>query len=523
VLTANFNFNANVTSYYLNTLNTAYSLTPLWTSASTVTFTGGGAVTSTTPYYGNPVQYSTSPYNYYPNPMTASSIVSISNAATPVVTLLTVSSTGGVSGYVDHNTDTGFIYTDLFAAINNAGGYTTAVGSYPGGISGYGAYDMAGNLWNWTTTLFLAANGAEANATVNEVRGGSWYATSTSCVGVDSGEGRADGDYNSVGFRIAMILPTTANNISVTSASTGEGVVNTAYSQTLSATGDTAPYNWSVSSGTLPTGLSLTPAGVLSGTPTATGTSTFIVQVTGSGGQTVTQSLAVTIVNPLTITSTSPLAAGIVGTSYSQTLAASGGATPYFWTVSASTLPAGLSLSSAGILSGTPTTAETSNFTVQITDNGGLTATQAFSVTISSAYSAWATSYGLTGANSGASASYTNDGVANLLKFAFGANPTTAGIKTLVVNGSVLSTRGAPALLINTNGAYATFCRLDNYAADGVIYTVQFTVDLVTWANATTVPTVLADDGQVQAVSVPYPALVNGQAPHFFRVSVTSP
>ncbi len=106
MLTANFNFNANVTSYYLNTLNTAYSLTPTWTSASTVTFVGGGAVTSTTPYYGNPSQYASAPYNYYPSPMTVSSIVSISNAATPVVTKLSVSSTGGVSGCVTATTDT---------------------------------------------------------------------------------------------------------------------------------------------------------------------------------------------------------------------------------------------------------------------------------------------------------------------------------------------------------------------------------------------------------------------------------
>ena len=84
-----------------------------------------------------------------------------------------------------------------------------------------------------------------------------------------------------------------------------------------------------------------------------------------------------------TITTTSPLPTGTVGTAYSQTFAATGGTTPRTWSVSAGTLPAGLSLSSAGVLSGTPTTAATYSFTVQVT--GGGTATKVFSVTINPA------------------------------------------------------------------------------------------------------------------------------------------
>ena len=80
---------------------------------------------------------------------------------------------------------------------------------------------------------------------------------------------------------------------------------------------------------------------------------------------------------------TASLPAGTVNAAYSQTLAATGGTTPYSWSVSAGTLPAGLSLSAAGVLGGTPTTAGTSNFTVQVT--GGGTATKAFSVTINPA------------------------------------------------------------------------------------------------------------------------------------------
>ena len=73
------------------------------------------------------------------------------------------------------------------------------------------------------------------------------------------------------------------------------GAVNTAYSQTLAATGGTAPYSWSVSSGTLPAGLSLSATGVLDGTPTAEGTSSFTVRVAGADGASSTKDFSVTI------------------------------------------------------------------------------------------------------------------------------------------------------------------------------------------------------------------------------------
>jgi hypothetical protein len=88
----------------------------------------------------------------------------------------------------------------------------------------------------------------------------------------------------------------------------------------------------------------------------------------------------------LTVT-TSSLAAGTVGTSYNQSLSASGGTQPYGWSLVAGlgTLPAGLSLSGAGVISGTPTTAGTSNFTVKVTDNVAATAQKALSIIVSPA------------------------------------------------------------------------------------------------------------------------------------------
>lgn len=121
-------------------------------------------------------------------------------------TILSVSHTGSVRGWVNHETYTGFIYTDLFTTLNEKGGNTVPVGSYEAGKSGYGCYEMAGNVWNWCDTLIVATNGAEKGKKVNEIRGGSWYANGTSCVSVSIGEGRAAaGAFNTVGFRIAMI------------------------------------------------------------------------------------------------------------------------------------------------------------------------------------------------------------------------------------------------------------------------------------------------------------------------------
>jgi len=85
--------------------------------------------------------------------------------------------------------------------------------------------------------------------------------------------------------------------------------------------------------------------------------------------------------------STPSLPAGTVGTVYSQTLAATGGTSPYTnWVVSSGTLPAGLALAPAtGVISGTPTTAATSNFTVSVTDAATATVSKALSITVNAA------------------------------------------------------------------------------------------------------------------------------------------
>jgi hypothetical protein len=180
---------------------------------------------------------------------------------------------------------------------------------------------------------------------------------------------------------------------SITTTTLSSGIVGVAYSATLAASGGAGTLTWSVASGSLPAGLSLSSSGAISGTPTAAGTSTFTVKVTDSAPTPLSdqKQLSITINSPLTITTTS-LPDGVVGAAYSQTLAASAGTTPYTWSLASGTLPAGLGLdSSTGTISGTPTTAATSTFTVKVTDATtptAQTATAQLSITITASSTA---------------------------------------------------------------------------------------------------------------------------------------
>ena len=183
----------------------------------------------------------------------------------------------------------------------------------------------------------------------------------------------------------ALTLSVSAS-LGVTTTTLPGGTVSSSYSQQLSAAGGTAPYSWTVSSGSLPAGLALSSAGVISGVPTAAGSTTFTVRVTDAAARTATQSLTLTISSSLAI-STTTLPSGVVGVEYTQQLAAAGGTTPYTWAVTSGTPPAGLSLSSSGILSGTPTTAGAATFTVQVTDAASRTDAQSLTLTVVSTLS----------------------------------------------------------------------------------------------------------------------------------------
>ena len=186
----------------------------------------------------------------------------------------------------------------------------------------------------------------------------------------------------------APILP-----LNITTASLPDGTLNYGYNTTLLAAGGVLPYTWSTISGSPPPGLLLNSAtGVISGTPTVAGSYPFTVQVIDSESPPVNAnaSLGITVdstLTTLTITTTT-LPNGTQNSPYSATLAATGGVTPYTWSVVSGSLPSGLTLnSSTGAITGAPTGAGVSNFTVKVTDSESpaQTATQPLSITVSPA------------------------------------------------------------------------------------------------------------------------------------------
>ena len=174
--------------------------------------------------------------------------------------------------------------------------------------------------------------------------------------------------------------------VSITTASLPAGAVGTAYPQTtLAATGGKPPYTWSIASGNLPGGLQLgANSGTISGTPTTTGSFLFTVAATDSAGQAGQRQYSIAITAAGTqLTLTTGNLTGTVGSAFSQTLAASGGTSPYTFALTGGSLPAGLSLASSGAITGTPTTAGTSTVTFTVTDSNKQTATATLTITIS--------------------------------------------------------------------------------------------------------------------------------------------
>ncbi len=160
------------------------------------------------------------------------------------------------------------------------------------------------------------------------------------------------------------------------------GEVGVAYSRQLTVNDGTAPFSWSLSSGSLPAGLTLNAStGLLSGTPTAAGTFTFVVQVSDASGETATRSVTLVIAAAPVVTFAP--AAGEVGVAYSQQPTVAGGTAPYTWSISAGSLPAGVSLNPAtGQVSGTPTAAGTFSATVAVTDAFNVTASRTVNLVI---------------------------------------------------------------------------------------------------------------------------------------------
>jgi|WetSurMetagenome_2_1015567.scaffolds.fasta_scaffold10127_3 hypothetical protein len=173
--------------------------------------------------------------------------------------------------------------------------------------------------------------------------------------------------------------------ITLSPSSLPSGTVGAAYSQAITAAGGAAPYTYTKTAGTLPSGLSLSSGGVLSGTPTTQGTFAFTVTAADAHSCMGTMAHSVTVGSGgcQTITlSPAGLPNGTLGTGYYVALTASGGAGPYTFGKTSGTPPAGLTLASNGVLSGTPAAQGTFAFTVTATDAYGCTGSRDYSMTV---------------------------------------------------------------------------------------------------------------------------------------------
>ncbi|MBL8190554.1 MAG: putative Ig domain-containing protein, partial [Acidobacteria bacterium] len=172
--------------------------------------------------------------------------------------------------------------------------------------------------------------------------------------------------------------------ITLTPPTLTNGIVGQTFTQQFSPAGGAAPFTYSLSSGTLPKGVTLQPDGKLTGIPEVAGSSTFTVTATDKNGCTGNVTLTWQTVCPNIVISPTTLHDGIAGQSYSpvEQLTSTGGTAPYSYAVTAGLLPSGMQLTSDGKLQGTPLQTGGFSFTVTVTDKFGCTGMRVYGLTI---------------------------------------------------------------------------------------------------------------------------------------------
>lgn len=159
-------------------------------------------------------------------------------------------------------------------------------------------------------------------------------------------------------------------NIVCLSGDTPDCCADVAYLSTVNASGGVTPFTWALASGSLPPGIGLVDGTngrsvLITGTPTTGGNYAFTIRGTSADGNFIAKNFDMSVLQ-ITAVSTP---AGTTGVAYSVQFTASGGAAPYTFSLGSGELPPGLTLTSAGLLSGTPTTEGTYNFTISVSDS----------------------------------------------------------------------------------------------------------------------------------------------------------
>jgi Ca2+-binding RTX toxin-like protein len=159
-------------------------------------------------------------------------------------------------------------------------------------------------------------------------------------------------------------------DLGISTAALPNAVEDQAYLQTLSAVGGIGPYQWEVVDGDLPPGLSLSPTGVLSGTPLTPGEYTITVRVADSTNVQVVRSFTlINEVDSIPQINRTPLPEGARGSAYHYVLSATGGNGAIAWELASGALPQGMTLRPDGQLVGTPGVSGTYTFEVRATDS----------------------------------------------------------------------------------------------------------------------------------------------------------
>jgi large repetitive protein len=289
-----------------------------------------------------------------------------------------------------------------------------------GGVSAY-TYSESGTLPSGIT---LTAGGVLSGTDSAGSQAGSYPITVTSTDG--------DGFSGSTSYTLVVNAP------AITLSSLTNPTAETTDTQSITATGGQSSYTYAKTSGTLPTGLSISTAGTFSGSPSAPSTFSFTITATDAHGYTGSQSYSLTPVAPTFTLTPSTLSSVTVYTAYSQTLSTSGGVSSYSYSESG-TLPSSITLSSAGVLSGTDNAANQPGsypITVTSTDADGFTGTKSYTLVVVAPNITLAAlgnptgeaTYSQTASASGGQASYTYAKTSGTLPTGLSLNTSTGAI-----------------------------------------------------------------------------------------------
>ncbi|MGU3603802.1 putative Ig domain-containing protein [Methylobacterium brachiatum] len=259
------------------------------------------------------------------------------------------------------------------------------------------------------------------------------------------------------------------------------GTVGQSYSASFGASGGTAPYAFSLASGTLPAGLSLSPtSGAISGTPTVAGLAEGLtVKVTDAAGRTaVSDAFRIAVTEVLAVAGSASTSA-IAGQAYSAQFTASGGNGPYSWTLASGTLPPGLSLDAAtGLVGGTPTTLGSyPGIQLKVADAAGRTALSAiFGISVSSSLDIAGSPATFATVGQPYTAAFTASGGVGAKTFSLATGQLPAGLTfdpaTGLISGTPTAKGMSPAIAVRVRDASnsaATAPAFDLYVSDPLV------------------------------------------------------